>query len=481
MEEHLIKTEQKVVIPYDVVDTRLREMEHKHDLLQYEVDGWCAWALIRFAVQHQMSYNFLGSKSHTKWGKQVALALQDLGGLLRLRSTRYVVKTYTSGLADQEEGHYKDIWFDDLLGTLDTYVKIDTVNNPLFLARRQEALLPSDLSATAFSLLAGALALVGGPRSIANTAHALSTCLQNTFNVEVFSSHWIALRLRRFYWLRKLFSWLLQRLDPTHLLVADAGEYALVAAAKAHGIQVIELQHGFLDQYHSGYSWTSYAVPYRSKMPVPDRLFLYGEYWQKALEPHGFWQEALCVVGNPRIDQYRRRRESVTLPDICTLLLTTQGLETAEETIAFMIDFLRIAQGKCDLHLLIKLHPVYEWRPALYTEAFQDDTRVQIWLGNENPSTLELLTQVHFHLSISSTCHYDALGVGVPTVILPLPTHETVLSLYHAGHAALARDPQDLVDIILQQRRESIAADTVSYYFARDSLQRMTRALAEHG
>ncbi len=479
MEEHPIKTEQKVVIPYDVVDICLREMEHKHDLLQYQVDGWCAWVLIRGAVQRTLSYDLPAPNSDRHWGQQVALALQDLGGLLRLRGTRYVVKTYISGLADQEEGHYKDIWFDDLLGTLDTYVKIDSVNNPLFWARRQEALRPSDLSATAFSLLSGALALVGGPRSIASIAHALSTCLQNTFHVEVFSSHWIALRLRRFYWLRKLFSWLLQRLHPTHLLVADVGEYALVAAAKAHGIQVIELQHGFLDQYHSGYSWTSYAVPYKSHMPVPDRLFLYGEYWQKALEPHGFWQEALCVVGNPRIDQYRRRRESGTLPDICTLLLTTQGLAT-EETINFIADFLRMAQGRCDLHLLIKLHPVYEWSTALYTAAFQDDTRVQIWLGNEAPSTLELLTQVHFHLSISSTCHYDALGVGVPTVILPLPTYEIVLPLYHAGHAALARDPQGLVDIILQQRRSDISEDVRSYYFARDPLKRMTQALAGH-
>ena len=91
-------------------------------------------------------------------------------------------------------------------------------------------------------------------------------------------------------------------------------------------------------------------------------------------------------------------------PDICTLLLTTQGL-AVEATIAFMAEFLKAIEGQLELSMFIKLHPVYEWSKAPYLAAFQADSRVQVLLGSENPSTLELLTKVHVHLSISGLDH----------------------------------------------------------------------------
>ncbi len=38
-----------------VIDERIRQMQEKYDLLQYKVDGWAIWAILRFSI----AYRFL--------------------------------------------------------------------------------------------------------------------------------------------------------------------------------------------------------------------------------------------------------------------------------------------------------------------------------------------------------------------------------------------------------------------------------------
>jgi hypothetical protein len=121
------------------------------------------------------------------------------------------------------------------------------------------------------------------------------------------------------------------------------------------------------------------------------------------------------------------------------------------------------------------LHPVYETSKTLYEGAFKDDPRVQVLLGNEDPSTFDLLTLVDFHLSISSTCHYDALGLGVPTIILPFATYENVLSLHELGDAFLARTPTELLDILLRWKGREVPNEVGEFYFKKGALENMKR------
>lgn len=470
------ESSQRALLPYDVVDRRIRQMEREHDLLQYVVDGWCVWPLLRFGVQYALAYDLQSLGSHVPWSQRLWMALHDLPRLLMVPRARYVVKTYTSGLAEREGHLYKDIWFDDLISSLGACLKIETINSPAFLPRRPHAYIKSHCTSNGLHLVAGGLAMLGGPRHISEIAQRLSACLKKEFAQELYTFRWIELRLRYFSWLKKLYAGLLQRIRPTYLLTADSGEHALVAAAKELGVMVVELQHGCIDRYHSGYSWTEYALPYKSRMPIPDQYFLYGEHWKQELDANGFWGESLCVVGSLRLDRCRERAPATPSTNACHLLLTTQGLDV-EAMIAFITDFLAMAQGQLNVSLSIKLHPVYEGSKALYLDAFRHDPRVQVLLGSESPSTLELLAQAHCHLSISSTCHYDALGMGVPTVILPLASHEIVLPLWQAGHAALARHPHDLLDIVLRYQAQRVPEAIGAHYFAQGALERMKHAL----
>jgi len=166
----------------------------------------------------------------------------------------------------------------------------------------------------------------------------------------------MSIHLRRFYWSKRLYRQLLRRIRPRYLLLITAYfNYPIVAAAKELGITVVEFQHGVIDRHHSGYSWTAYARPYKAAMPIPDRLFLYGRFWQDELAANGFWDRELRPVGSLRMDQYcqaqieRPAREKL-------FVVTTQNID-ADPLIAFLKDFVALARERLAFRLVIKLHP----------------------------------------------------------------------------------------------------------------------------
>jgi hypothetical protein len=472
----LIDSIEKTSLPAEEVNTRIHKMEEKNNLLKYKVEDWCIWPILRFTVGCSMEDMPLAKRDEISLIGLLLLAIRDIGDLTLLRSARTVVKTYTSGLVEREGGLYKDVWFDDLLLGIGDYLKIEAINNPIFISRRKAALIKSKLTTTLLDLIAAALARISGPRYISKIANSLSFCIRNELGLDVFTPRLVKKRLRNFYWRKKIFTYLLKCVHPEYLLVADPGEHALIAAAKELKIKVVELQHGLINRYHYAYSWQANAMKHRPWMPIPDRLFLHGEYTKQELDTNGFWRDKICVVGSLRMDQYRQCRVTKEKKQACTLVFTTQGIDVGKTT-SFMIEFLELIKERLEFRLYIKLHPVYETSKTQYENAFQTDSRVKVLLGIEEPSTYDLLTLADFHLSVSSTCHYDALGLGVPTVILPFSTYKNVLPLYEVGHAFLARTPAELFNIVLKWKDWEVPSEIGEYYFKKGALENMKKKL----
>ena len=460
------------------IDRRIRELERRHDLLQYQAGGWCLWPVLRFPVQSALRLGASGGlQARSRWDR-VRPALDDLPRLVRAGGARYLVKTYISGLLERSGDSYKDIWFDDLLGAVGGGFKIVGINSPGFMARSRSSLVPPDMSSTAIELAVSALIRLPGPSQLLGPAENIAVALAGEFGQATFPLRWVIRRLRAFHWYARLYGQLLERVIPDVVLVADPGEYGLVAAAKERQIPVVELQHGMMDAHHSGYSWTDYASPFRARMPIPDALFLYGEQACRALEGNGFWGEALRNVGSPRVDDYReRRRTAPSSTEECVLVVTTQGTESGA-IINLLSRFVKIARGALRFRLLVKLHPIYDTGSlAAYRAAFTAQPEVEVLAGTAEVSTFALLAKASLHVSISSSCHYDALALGVPTAVLPFATHEVVLPLVAAGHAHLAPDAETLLELA-QGWRELRPSEAIGeYYFRRGALANMRREL----
>ena len=216
---------------------------------------------------------------------------------------------------------------------------------------------------------------------------------------------------------------------------------------------------------------------YKDTLLVPDKVLLFGEYWCGELAANGFYEDELLSVGSLRMDRYRRERKAKPAGGPTQVVFTTQGL-VVPQVAAFLRDFMAmVGDAGLDVALTVKLHPVYDPSPEPYRQALGPDKRVRILQGREMPSTFTLLSQADLHLSIASACHYDALGLGVPSVVLPLSGYTVVENLLQSGHAAAAYTPQELLDLLSTVGSQSVPLSVQEWYFKSGALENIQRAL----
>ncbi len=458
----------------------LDNLEMKHHLFDYQIDGWSVWTVIKFGIGIHLN----GRQTPFKAKKitrlnQILFAIHDITQFLKpQRAVRYVILTSSSRLDEKNDGYYKESRFDDfLLNT--SFFKTEQINNKAFLKNSRQLFIRRNISTSLVILIVSLMRrLYNNNEEINNIAKKIVETLHQEPELQKISFNSIQSSITGFIYQKKVYKWLLRYLRPEVVLVSDAGYYSMIAAAKELGVKTVEFQHGFLDsESHVAYSWGSHVVRYKQYLPIADMFFLYGDYWKEQLTKKGFWEDELQVIGSARVDKFRAIARENLDKSICTILWTTQGIDV-ENSIRFIDKFIKLAQGVINIRLIVKLHPIYDTNKEIYQSVFDSNDNIQIFLGNEDPSTFELITKANIHISISSTCHYEALGLGVPTVILGLSTSEKVfLDLYDEGYALLARNPQELLDIVKQWETYTVASEISSYYFKPDTLANMKREL----
>jgi hypothetical protein len=382
---------------------------------------------------------------------------------------------HASNRTDWSGGRRKDIFFDDLLHDIGSYCKIEHIDNEAFLDKRSLPLIPSHVTSTLISQTARICARVGLPSAIGKEVCLAQEAIHQAFGPLILPKRLIYGTFARFYWSKRLYRILLARVRPRYLLIVNAyGEHALVAAAKDAGVKVVEFQHGAIDRHHVGYAWSEYARPYKASMPLPDKIFLYGNYWKHELEVDGFWDRELCAVGSARMDAHRLLGREVD-PGVCTCLLTTNGLDTGS-LLAFVKAFLERAKTMIPLRLYVKLHPSERSREP-YERALGEFDNVTLLASQEPPSVFDLLRRTTYHMSAASTCHYEAIGLGVPTVVLPFTGHDRFLHLVRTGQAVLPASVDELLELASQPAGAKIPSAFAELYFTPGALHNMREEL----
>ena len=477
MPDRVVKPAPEVTHRDDVgraeLHARFLEVEARRRVLDYSVDGWSVWPLLRKAVFDRLSPNRRTGKRFVGAGPLWSQAWRDGHRLFRLRRAGLLVKTYTSGLLDEaEEGRLRDVWFDDLLDGYPDALKIEEINNRLLLGVRGRAVNPSAMTTTLFDLLSrGLAARLNWSSEIEHTSRALCELIAAEFGVS-FPYASIRAVLGNFSLQRRLYSMMLRRVQPRTVVVVDFGEYGLVAAALEFGARVLEMQHGIADRFHPAYAWGPDARLFKDRMPVPNRMLLFGEFWKQELSGNDFWTGALDVVGSTRCDRYRKIPRT-SGKGRYRMLVTADGVESVE-TIRLLKEFLAAAAGM-ELEVIIKLHPILGESDEPIRSAFADDTRVSTRAATEGDSTFRLLRAVDLHVSISSASHYDALGLGTPTAVLKAANYGVVLHLVELGHASLVSEGSQLVGLL--KARGSVPREVSEFYFRSDAVTNIAHAI----
>ena len=410
-------------------------------------------------------------------GKRLSLAFGDALRWPGLGRREVLAQSYASALLEEQDGRHKDIWLDDVLARLDSSAKVEQVNSAAFLEQRRHAIRPADLTTELMDAVCSVLLRARPVRAAESAAREMVTLLQAEFGDEAPDEASVARTLSVFHWKRRLWSVLLARIAPRVVLVADPGEFGLIAAARTRGASVVEIQHGIIDRYNPSYSWPASALPHRDALTIPDLLFVHGEHWHVELAGTGFGGERLRVVGNPRVDLYRDARDRRRAGANRLLVFTSQGV-AVDDAAAALAQCARAAQRRMPLDITVKLHPVYDHDSRVYASHLSGLPNVRIVAANEAPSTFALLAEADLHASISSATHYDAIALGVPTVVLPLAGHETVAPLVAAGHASVAADGEALCALATGPALPALHRSIAEYYCKPGAADNMLRELA---
>lgn len=457
---------------------RLREVETAHDLFAPTIDGWSAWQLLRFSVAAGLARGAARGFSRGRSPARAELAgkaVADWARYVRLPRARVLAKTFVSALAEVgADGRYRDVFFDDILDVVGSHVKLEDRNAP---KGSRVAHLPPSASTVGIELGAQLLSRRASGRELSEVAEALSDVITGELGLAGFDRESIERRLLFFRFARRLYGRVLDRVQPQVVLVADTSEFELLAAAKERGIRCVELQHGIFHCDHPD-ALGSAAVAHRERVLVPDALLLFGSYWEDELRAGGFYGDELRVTGSPRIDRFRERRKLATRDETaCTVLVTSQGGAT-EQLAAFLAETMSLARASGFEHRLdVKLHPIYDSSSRSIYESALGAHDVRILASDQPPSTLELLSAADAHVSISSAAHYESIGIGVPTIVLPLPGHEHVLPLVDAGEAALAETPAELLGLLREARSLPVPDEVSARYYRPGALERIAGEL----
>jgi hypothetical protein len=423
----------------------LYTLERKYDLFSYRVDGWSAWRVMRNAVHWQVAELPFSRPEAPAWMR----VLEALRGTLTLARLVVVggqrdllVKTCRSALRVKRDDRYEDVYFDSFLGRGYSCLKLEEINSPDFEVQAASAARPADLNPIVFTFWGRVLGRLF-PAEAMPFCKFVAECIQGELHIAV-DPHWLLMRVSTVIWQARLYGILLARIRPRAVLVSDTGEYGLRLAAYRHGIRFIELQHGVFDasQPDAIPLWVEGSV---AELILPDVLATRGAYWNEKLTNTRQGRDHAVAVGDTMTELARAKRNVRTMGRGVQIVLTSQGLDTAR-LVTWIEGLARCAPTSLDWHLSIKLHPVFDSNSQAF-ESLKSDQRISVIPGAEQPNVFELLAESDLHLTIASACHFDAVAIGVRSMIIPLSGHELVADTVDGKWFFLARAPSDVWDI----------------------------------
>jgi hypothetical protein len=460
----------------------LSEFERRRDVFRLTVDGISLWRLLRFEIA--LSLQNLGLTQHAiPRGKIIAGIFRATHQfIVASRGYSYLGATLISALRRRDERGWHDVYFDDVIDSIEGGAKMAYIDAVGFEDNARHAYRPPVFDDTSVLALSAVLGRIFRTSRGDAAFGSLSKFITGDLGLSEFTPERIRRKYDVFRWRARLYRQVLKRLQPGCVLVPNSGQFALFLAAKNLGIRFVEMQHGVFTENHPDSLPADVLDCDRESLLLPDCLTVYGSYWVDRLSGTALGKlGCIRAVGAPLIEPGRLLRQSKFLSDPTTpvLTLTTQGGVVGQKAFNFVSAFLKLCSGP--LRLNIRLHPGYETGINTHSESVTTDARVTLWPGNSRPDTYEMIAMSDLHLSVSSACHFDALGIGAPTGILALPSHELVLDLARSGDALLIDSPETLAAVVKGRSWGTVQPATSDRYFRKDHIRNVREVLAEFG
>ncbi|WP_233879576.1 hypothetical protein [Virgibacillus halodenitrificans] len=221
------------------------------------------------------------------------------------------------------------------------------------------------------------------------------------------------------------------------ILVVSYSNIPLIAAAKDNSINVTEIQHGVITDYHFAYNFSD---PTKNIKYFPDKLLTFGEYWgrterfpkQTEIEVYGF------PYLNQQLEKYKGTPKK--LKQVLFISQGTIGKELSKQA-------LELAQALPDYHFIYKLHPgEYDrWRteyPDLVGASRLNNLSV---IDHNEKSLYSLFAESEYQVGVYSTAIFEGLTLDCKTLLFDMPGIEYMQELIEQGIVEVVQNKEEAV------------------------------------
>ena len=225
-------------------------------------------------------------------------------------------------------------------------------------------------------------------------------------------------------------------------VVVSYENLAIVAAAKSLGIEVIELQHGTITDYHLGYSYPKRTrlngeIPY-----FPVKILTFGDYWINE-DTCPIYKENVIPIGFSYFES--QSKDYIDMDSIGNqVLFISQGvIGKYLSQIAF-----QFAKVQKDFKIIYKLHPgeYATWRqnyPELVEASSFDNFEV---IDSSEIPLYELMAKSSYQIGAFSTAIYEGLMFNCKTFIVDVPGTEYLNDLIENNYVFKIKCVDELMD-----------------------------------
>ena len=234
---------------------------------------------------------------------------------------------------------------------------------------------------------------------------------------------------------------------------------SLVVGARQAGVKVIEIQHGFISEYHPAYSYPKLRI-----QTAPNKLLTWGDHWKHAASfPKGMRAVTVGPANNYRLARAGFRESAK--PN--TILFSSQGAIGQ----ALISEAISWARELPEFEITFRLHPNEDL--AEYQKLALPGNLV---LSHKQPSFLDLMQANRYLVGGFSTTIYEAMGFGLRAIALRLPGVENLKLAAAQGDLEIAELGLDRTELLALLSRATPAKNPYSYYAKEFDLKVALRA-----
>ena len=214
---------------------------------------------------------------------------------------------------------------------------------------------------------------------------------------------------------------LLKRWKVRSIVVLDASaKIPEIAAAKSLGLPVTEVQHGMFSAKEPHYSWSAVHRALPLKLPLPDRMIVFGPLWGDQLRRAGYWSgDEIIEAPSPILDKYRHlatQQTNARADSPLRLLFPTQPYVQGA-AIQFLNGILerQKASGSETFRLCIKIHPLERAQRSEYL-VLADKYPEGCSIAADNSEAFDEMLKADCVIGYTSLMLLEAIGLGIPVV-----------------------------------------------------------------